>query len=89
MMSNQRKFAMVLDEGIKSGAFRKVDTAMVTLTVYGFTSKYMQFREQLATIRKEKGGTSKHFGPADRKELEHYLMDLLERQLEPSTKKKH
>jgi len=48
----------------------------------------MQFREHLATLRKEKGGTRDHFGEADRTELQRYLIDLLERLLEPKSKKK-
>lgn len=83
LLRNQRRFMGILQEGIDHGAFRPVDTSLVALTVYGITSKYMQFREHLAILRKEKGGPKHHFGAADRKELENYLNDLLRRLLQP------
>lgn len=85
LLKHQREFIAMLQDGIDRKAFRKVDTALVAMTTYGIVSKYIQFREHLATIRKEKA--REQFGDADRKELSRYTMDLLERMLTPDKKK--
>lgn len=88
LIKHQREFAAMLQDGIDRKVFRKVDTALVAMTTYGIVSKYIQFREHIAIIREEKGAARDRFGDADRKELERYIMDLLQGLLDPGTKGK-
>lgn len=87
LLTHQREFIALLQDGIDRKIFRKVDTALVALTTYGIVSKYIQFREHLAIIRKEKGSMRDQFGEEDRRELQRYLIDLLERMLTPGNRK--
>jgi AcrR family transcriptional regulator len=87
-LRNSGQLMAFVQEGIDRGDFRKMDPAMVGLTIYGSVSHYILFRENLATLRKEKAKAASRLGDRDRAELENYLYDLLVRLLQPTPKKR-
>jgi AcrR family transcriptional regulator len=85
-LRNAGQLMAFIDQGMAKGDFRRLDPAMVGLTLYGLVSHYVLFRSNLAALRGERRKPSTQLGDRDRTELEGYLYDLLVRLLRPNPK---